>query len=255
MDLQIKLVNDGYAQSYQTPEGAALPGWAVWKDQAWGTTAEPIVFAYNRRLIGRDHMPKTHDGLQQSIEANPAIFLGKLATYDPAQSEVGFLYFMQDLQANKDSWQLASALGRSKVVLYPTTSEMLRALAAGRHAVAVNMIGSYAFEAQATNPDIGVIMPEDYTLVMSRIAMIPAAAPHSNAAKLFLDYLLSRKGQKQLALRYMRPVRRDVPVRPALRIAGVPARAIRVGPALLIDQDRLTRAHFLEHWKSAMASK
>ncbi len=101
---------------------------------------------------------------------------------------------------------------------------------------------------------IGVVMPQDYTLVMSRIATIPAAATHPNAAKLFLDSLLSRKGRAQLALRYMTPVRNDVPVRSGLRIVQVPAPAIRVGPALLIDQDRLTRAHFLERWKSAIAT-
>ncbi len=40
MDLQIKLVNDGHAQRYASPERAGLPGWAVWRDEAWGTTFE-----------------------------------------------------------------------------------------------------------------------------------------------------------------------------------------------------------------------
>ncbi len=54
-------------------------------------------------------MPTTPDGLQQLIDSTPAL-RGRLATYDPVGSEVGFLYFMQDLQANRDSWKLAAAL-------------------------------------------------------------------------------------------------------------------------------------------------
>src|SRR5205814_8681249 len=38
MDLQIKLVDEGQALAYKSPEAAKLPGWAVYKNQAYGTT-------------------------------------------------------------------------------------------------------------------------------------------------------------------------------------------------------------------------
>src|SRR5262245_25689043 len=41
MDLQVKLVADGQALHYAAPEAATLPGWAVYKNQAYGTTYEP----------------------------------------------------------------------------------------------------------------------------------------------------------------------------------------------------------------------
>src|SRR5438045_5546768 len=47
MDLQVKLVDDGKAMAYKSPEAAKLPSWAVYKDQAYGTTYEPAVFIYN----------------------------------------------------------------------------------------------------------------------------------------------------------------------------------------------------------------
>src|SRR5215471_15588138 len=40
MDLQIKLANDGYTLSYASPEASSLPSWAVWKNEAFGTTFE-----------------------------------------------------------------------------------------------------------------------------------------------------------------------------------------------------------------------
>src|SRR5262245_55204718 len=51
MDLQVKLVADGQAETYASPETKALPKWAVWKDSAYGTTYEPITFVYNHGLV------------------------------------------------------------------------------------------------------------------------------------------------------------------------------------------------------------
>src|SRR5438132_3550390 len=38
MDLQVKLVDEGKALTYKSPEASHLPSWANYKDQAWGTT-------------------------------------------------------------------------------------------------------------------------------------------------------------------------------------------------------------------------
>lgn len=256
MDLQIKLVNDGYSQAYASPEKPHLPDWAVWKNEAWGTTAEPIVFAYNRRLMAAyPRVPGTHPDLLHFLTRNSRGLHGKVATYNPAVSAVGYLYLAQDKQANRNTWDIARALGRSGVRLYPTTEAILGELSAGRIAFAYDMIGSYALKAQAANPQIGVVVPRDYALLMSRIAVIPAGARHPNASRLFLDYLLSRKGQSLLLLQHMTPVRGDVPLPESMRVNARSARAIRVGPTLLVHQDRLTRAKFLRDWSRALAGK
>ncbi|HLX23549.1 MAG TPA: extracellular solute-binding protein, partial [Usitatibacter sp.] len=41
MDLQVKLVDEGKAMAYASPEASKLPSWAVYKGEAWGTTYEP----------------------------------------------------------------------------------------------------------------------------------------------------------------------------------------------------------------------
>ena len=57
MDLQVRLVADGHAVTYRSPEISALPRWAAWQDQAYATTYEPITFAYTsaswRRRMSR----------------------------------------------------------------------------------------------------------------------------------------------------------------------------------------------------------
>src|SRR5947207_2209741 len=51
MDLQLRLASVGQAQAYDSPEMTGLPAWAVWKNVAFGTTFEPIVIIYNKRLL------------------------------------------------------------------------------------------------------------------------------------------------------------------------------------------------------------
>src|SRR5437667_7284633 len=90
MDLQVKLVDEGKAMAYRSPEAAKLPTWAVYKDQAYGTTYEPAVFIYNKRLVAQDEVPSTHDDFVKLITAKADKFKGKVTTYDIEKSGVGF---------------------------------------------------------------------------------------------------------------------------------------------------------------------
>lgn len=251
MDLQIKLVNDGYAQAYASPEKPNLPEWAIWKNEAYGTTAEPIAFVYNKRLMPPGDVPHTHADLERLLRTNPA-YVGKIATYNPESSGTGFLWITQDLQVTRDTWALIRAMGRAKLQLYASTGAMLERLVSGEHLFAYNMIGSYALERQARDPSIGVLLPTDYTMVASRIALIPAEARNPDAAKLFLDYLLSKRGQTQLSAKHMTSVRADVPAPPGSRPNAERTRAIRVGPELLANLDQIKRLRFLKDWRRAM---
>jgi iron(III) transport system substrate-binding protein len=251
MDLQIKLVNDGYTQAYASPEKPNLPEWAIWKNEAYGTTAEPMVFAYNKRLMPPADVPHTHADVERLLRTNPA-YAGKVATYNPERSGTGFLYITQDLQVTHDTWPLIRAMGHANLQLYTSTGAMLERVISGEYLLAYNIIGSYALERQARDPSLGVVLPSDYTLVASRIALIPSDARNPDAAKLFLDYLLSKRGQTQLSQRYMTPVRSDVPEPPGTRPKEDRARAVRVGPELLANLDQIKRLRFLKDWRRAL---
>lgn len=248
MDLQIKLVNDGAALRYDSPERPSLPGWANWKNEAWGVTAEPIVMVYNRRLLPSAMAPRSHADLLKLLETRPALLRGRIATYDVANSAVGYLYLSQDAVASRLAWPMVRALGANGARLFPTSEQVISDVSTGRSIVGYNVVGSYAIAEHRRNPDLEVVLPTDYTLLMSRIALIPTGAAHPEAARLFLDYLLSREGQSHLVRRAMPSVRDDVPVPRSLRTPAALRRAIRVGPALLVVQDQLTRRRFLAEW-------
>ena len=144
-----------------------------------------------------------------------------------------------------------ASIAATRPVLQAKTEPMLAAVIAGKQAIAYNVIGSYALERAKRVPQLAVVFPGDYTIVTSRIAFIAREAAHPAAAKLFLDFLLSREGQSLLAKRSLWPVRTDVPAR---RLPAAQARPIRVGPQLLVTLDHLKRQRFLRDWTALLAN-
>ncbi|KHL24468.1 hypothetical protein PK98_10625 [Croceibacterium mercuriale] len=250
MDLQARLINDGHAQPYASPHKPALPAEALWKDMGYGITAEPVVLVYNRQAIAPDRVPQTHRALQQLLASGDPALRGQVTTYDPAQSDVGYLYLTQDLAATRDTYALWRALAVNDPVLAATTAQMVDAVAEGRAAIAYNVVGPYASERAEADERLGVVFPQDYTLVASRMAFIARDAPHPNAARLFLDWMLSREGQSLLAREWLPPVRTDM-AKGALAVAR--PRAIRGGPQLFVNLDPVKRRRVLGEWDAILA--
>jgi iron(III) transport system substrate-binding protein len=252
MDLQEKLINDGFSRPYESPERAALPAWARWQDLGYGVTLEPIAFIYNSRYLANWEMPRTHAGLNALLSRQTDRFKGRIAAYNPESSEVGMLLLSQDTRATRDSWNLFDTLGSVDAQLYNTSRDMLQNIVSGNQWIGYDVIASYAVEMQKSHPELVVIYPTDYVLDLSRVAFVTAQGAHPNAAKLFLDFLLSQHGQVILKKHGMGPVRRDLSV-PAeqTKIDPIRTRAIRIGPGLLTDLDVLVRAQFLRRWRQA----
>lgn len=258
MDLQIKLVNDGYAQRYDSPERSGLPSWAVWRDEAWGTTFEPAVIVYNRKHFASTHMPGSRSGLARLLQERAPQWRGKVVTYDVERSGVGYLLAQQDARMGSEFWYLAQALGRAGVKLSASTADMVERIASGELVLGYNLLGSYALSLMERGASIGVIAPRDYTLVMSRVAFIARHAPRPNAARLWLDYLLSREGQSLLgqSTSQLYTIRTDTDsAHTANALAerlGYALKPISVGPGLLAAQDALRKKAFLARWRQAL---
>lgn len=250
MDSQIKLINDGYAQPYRSPHLSAMPEGSVWRNQGFGITAEPIVFAYNRRLLPPDALPYSHAELLRLLETRPELFAGRTTVYDAERSGVALMHLSEDTQIYPDAWRLMEALGRTRPRLDTSGKRMMAQLASGRMALVYNMNQSYGETWLAGNRDVALVTPSDYHLSVSRVAFITREAPHPNAARLFLDFLLSREGQGRIAALGIRPVRDDVG--DTLRSPLRGARPVRVGPGLLANLDQERRRRLLDRWSLAM---
>jgi iron(III) transport system substrate-binding protein len=100
-------------------------------------------------------------------------------------------------------------------------------------------------------------MPKDYTLVTSRVAFVSAKAKNPNAARLFLDYLLSKRGQNIIANKAdLYSLRADVTgeatVQGVTELIGDKVRPVAIDRELLANLDEGKRLEFLKKWQAAM---
>lgn len=260
MDLQFKLLTEGYAQTYVSPEKSAIPAWANNKDQGFGITFEPAAFIYNTRLMTPADAPKSHAELAKLLNTKAAELRGKVATYDIQRSGLGYFLVSQDLKAGDAIWDIAKGLGASKAKYYTATGSMLEKVSSGEHTLAFNVVGSYAFLKAQTDPGIGVVVPSDYCIVMTRIAFIPKDAKRPAAAKVFLDFLLSKKGQDAIANKaLLSTVRSDVEgTATATKLTqqlGKAMRPVAINEDLLELLDPQKRLPFFKKWQALVDVK
>jgi iron(III) transport system substrate-binding protein len=261
MDRQTALVELGYAASYDSPELGGLPDWAKWNNQAFGTTFEPVAIAYDKRLLAAAEVPGTRAELVRLLESQPERFKGKVVSYDIEKSGLGFFLASQDAQASSAGfWDLARALGKAGARYELTTDAMLKRVASGRAVVAYNALGAYTLAEASRNPSIGYVFPKDYTLVVSRLMFINRKATHPNAARLWVDYVLSRRGQSVLADKArLYAVRSDVAGElTAARLGsalGASMKPVLIGPGLLRYSDGAAYRDFVLQWRRTAAAR
>jgi len=251
-----KLANDGCAQSYFSPNTSRIPDWAKWRDEVFGFTFEPAVIVYNRNLVAPGDIPRTHHDLAELLRTKPELYDGKIGTYDIEKSGIGYLFAFFDTQQSNIFGRLLESFGRSRAVLRCCTGELLARIEKGELLIGYNLIGSYAYGRYKEGAPIGIVMPRDYTLVLSRTAMIPVTAGHPDLGKTFLDYVLSSRGQSVAAERsfffsFDRPFPEGVDAVDPGSGSGI-YRPIVIGPALLSTLDRENRRRFLSEWKASM---
>jgi iron(III) transport system substrate-binding protein len=259
MDLQVKLVDDGQAMTYASPEAGKLPSWAVYKNQAYGTTYEPAVFIYNKRLVTADEVPQDHAAFAKLLSTKTDKYKGKVTTYDIEKSGVGFMFVVQDSKYFKDMNQLEKGFGATSYRVYSSTGNMLEKVSSGEHLLGYNVLGSYALVRAKKDPNLGVVLPKDYTLVLSRVMFIGKQAKDPNAAKLWTDYILSARGQKLIGSDVeLFAIRNDVDAEYTAatlnKQLGNNVKPIPVGSEIVGYLDSKKRLEFLSAWKTTLAS-
>ena len=256
MDLQMVLLEKGYAAPYRSPEAGALPAWANYKDTLYANSVEPIAILYNKSALGAIAPPRTRADLIKMMRDNKDALRGKVASMDPEKSGTGFLFFTNDVREQADTWDLVAAFGATDAKVYGSSGNIREKLTSGEHAIAFNIIGSYALEWARKNPNLGVAMTSDFTAAFSRVVNISKGAPHPNAARLLVDFMLSKQGQTILATNGAPSVRTDVTdgvnIARLNEMAGGKLKPIAVDEGLLVYSDPKRRAEFFQQWKKTL---
>lgn len=257
MDLQAKLVNDGYAAPHVSANGRALPRWARWRDEAFGITFEPVVMVFNRRLMQGRELPTSRGALLADLRRDPEFWRGRIGTYDIARSGVGYLFAAQDARLNSDSGMLIDSFGDMDAFIDENSATVIDRVEEGSLAMGYNILGSYARARLDAGAPLTMVYPRDYTLTVSRTALIPKTAPHPEEAHLFLEYLLSLRGQSVLAeqsrLNAVRPEIRGPYSGLGVESSEVGVlKPIALGPGLLVYLDQRKQAAMIQSWQAAI---
>ncbi|MCG7492159.1 ABC transporter substrate-binding protein [Thalassobius sp. Cn5-15] len=243
MDLQTKLANDGWASPHLSEVTSTLPPWAVWNDMLFAFTQEPAAIVVSTTGLNGLPLPQTRNDLINLLRQHPEVFRGRTGTYDVRQSGLGYLFATQDARASEVYWRLTEVMGGLDARLYCCSSHMIDAVKSGELLIAYNVLGSYAIN-RDDRDEFAIILPEDFTTVMLRTALITRNAPSPELSRRFIDHLLAAShGSSAIPLTH-----------PALDLDRVDPslNRIQVGPGLLVFLDQLKRRSFLSEWASAM---
>jgi iron(III) transport system substrate-binding protein len=218
----------GLLQSYRSPMLAHVPTEYVGRDAMWfGASARARAIVYNTNMSSGPPVasimdlakPRWRGKLAITVSTNGS-FVGGLATMISQYGESRVRAFLEGIKANAGD------------NVFPKHTPIVSAVARGE--MALGLVNHYYYYRAITkNPQapIGIVFPDQEgagtATTISGLAILKHAK-HVGAARKFVDFVLSREGQKLFAeVNFEIPVSREVaahtllPPRKSLRLAPV----------------------------------
>ena len=257
MDLQVKLANDGYAQRSDLPNSSIWPAWANWRNTVYALTFEPAVFVYHKPSFKNKPPPSTRAEFVDFLHVQGDAIRGRIGTYDIERSGVGFLFMSRDQEQFGDIWSVIGAMGAAGVKLYSTSGAILERVADGRFLLGYNIVGSYAADWASRSPNVGIVLPKDYTVVMSRIGLVPQAAGQPDLGKRYLEFFMSKEGQTIMARELQIPavspeVAGNNTATTMREMLGGQLKPVPVSLGLMVYLDQVKRARLISRWNEVL---
>jgi len=257
MDLQVKLANDGYAQASDLPMSGRWPQWANWRNTVYALTFEPAVFVYHKPSFKNEAPPASRAEFIEFLQKHGDSVHGRIGTYDIERSGVGFLFMSRDQEQFGDIWSVVRAMGAAGVKLYSTSGAILERVADGRFLLGYNIVGSYAADWASRDPNVGIVLPKDYTVVMSRIGLVPQAAANADLGKRYLEFFMSKEGQTIMARELQIPavspeVAGNNTATTMREMLGGQLKPVPVSLGLMVYLDQVKRARLISKWNEEL---
>lgn len=199
-DLQYLLVLNNSAQPYRLTIYDSIPTYAKYKDLAYVTSYALVIPIYNTEKIPKELAPRSYSDILTLLTERKDLFPPRsIAVFNAEQSSLGLTFIYYQYKAEPDLMQkLFKAAGSIGVLLYAATGPQIEAVRTGQAVISLGLIGQYAIIEAQKDPRIGVIIPSDLVVLTPRVIFITKEAKNPNAAKLFLEFILSEEGQRKL---------------------------------------------------------
>jgi iron(III) transport system substrate-binding protein len=201
--------NAGLLEPYTVSEDAKLD--AIYKKGMAGgrvipNNVTPMVIVYNKKLVSDAEAPKTWKALADPKWKDKIAY----AAADKSGSSYTILATLLTVYGDADAgWKLVEDIMKNAKIL-PSSSRVPKGVADGEYHAGLTYEDA-AMRQVAGGAPVGVIYPQDGTSVPPDGNALMKGAKHPSAARLFLDYVVSREVMDLLAEKFsLRSARTDV---------------------------------------------
>jgi iron(III) transport system substrate-binding protein len=189
------------------------------------------VMAYNTRLVAKKDAPQTYADLLDRK------WKGKISLDNDDAKWFAPLVWIWGKEKTVSYFQ---ALVKQEPAMVRGHTLQAELLAAGEFPVVVNLFGYQALELQARGAPVDIIQA-DPVIVRAGHLLLAKRAPHPNAGRLFIDYLLSIEGQQLLARLGRVVARPGVTLRHSRLLQGIKPYTVR--PEMLGNFEELSKLY------------
>ena len=200
-EMVLPLMERKLLASYLSPETKMIDSDLVDKEGFWTAYyVNAYVLGYNTKLVKKDDVPKTYEAL-----LDPK-WKGRQISVDT--EAYGMLQGLIGLWGKEKAVAYFKRLAAQDAVPKRGNTERVQLAVAGEYPLILAYNQTIERMTQRRAPIDWV--PLEPAVVQVNPAMVAAKAPHPNAARLFLDFILSKEGGEMLRSFQRIPVRKDV---------------------------------------------
>lgn len=200
--LFLNLKEAGWLQRYDSPHADALmPGLKDEDNHYFAGRVHHMGIGYNTNLVAADQVPQTW---AEFLEWGP-----RAAMASPLHSGTNFNMMGAFVQNDDIGWAWFEQAREAGVQVVRGTGDVTRGVTSGEFAVIKGIDYIMAAEAAKGAP-VSFSFPTDGVLALPSPLAIGKNAPNVEAARAFVDFILSPEGQQVLVDRHFMPVRGDI---------------------------------------------
>ena len=203
-------------QSYQDAKQAEKinSDWSNAEGYYYGYSASALGIAYNTK--NTQEVPTDWSDLAKEQWQN------KINIPDPSLSgsAVDFLYGYA--LAEKNAWKTMEIWKNNGLQVNGANKEALDAVITGDKNATIAGVDYMAYKAKADGEPVEIMYPRSGTVVSPRAVGILKDAKHIEAAKEYIDFLLSDEGQKLVTEAYLLPGNKEIPVKNRAALDEIP---------------------------------
>ncbi len=206
------LLEQGFFAKYDSPQRRSFPDGHKDNEGYWTTMyTSPMVLTYNTRLVSPAELPKDYAEL-----LNPQ-WKGRLAL---DSSDFEWYANLRKIWGAERAQKFLEGLRKQEVRLVQGRALLTELLGGGEVAMLVNNFLQNAIESKRKGSAVEMLAL-DPVVSAAGLVGINKFAPHPNAAKLFVDFVLSKEGQELIVKTDRSSVRKDIAGNPLDLIKNV----------------------------------